>query len=51
VFQDAGLFNRSIEDNIRIGRSDASSYEEVHEAAYAAAAQDFILLEERRLRH
>ncbi|MGE0279161.1 MAG: glucan ABC transporter ATP-binding protein/ permease [Rhizobiaceae bacterium] len=42
VFQDAGLFNRSIEDNIRIGRSDASN-EEVHEAAYAAAAQDFIL--------
>jgi len=42
VFQDAGLFNRSIEDNIRIGRSDASN-EDIHEAAYAAAAQDFIL--------
>ncbi len=42
VFQDAGLFNRSIEDNIRIGRADASN-EEIHEAAYAAAAQDFIL--------
>ena len=42
VFQDAGLLNRSIEDNIRIGRSDAS-YEEVHAAAEAAVAQDFIL--------
>ena len=42
VFQDAGLFNRSIEENIRIGREGAS-YEEVHEAAYAAAAQDFVL--------
>ena len=42
VFQDAGLFNRSIEENIRIGRAEASC-EEVHEAAYAAAAQDFIL--------
>lgn len=42
VFQDAGLFNRSIEDNIRVGRQDAS-YEEVHEAAKAAAAHDFIL--------
>lgn len=42
VFQDAGLFNRSIEDNIRIGCADASN-EEVHAAASAAAAQDFIL--------
>jgi ATP-binding cassette subfamily B protein len=42
VFQDAGLFNRTIEDNIRIGRSGAS-YEEIHQAACAAAAQDFIL--------
>ena len=42
VFQDAGLFNRTIEENIRIGRSGAS-YEDVHEAACAAAAQDFIL--------
>ena len=42
VFQDAGLLNRSIEDNIRIGRSDAS-YEEIHAAAEAAVAQDFIL--------
>jgi ABC-type multidrug transport system fused ATPase/permease subunit len=42
VFQDAGLLNRSIEDNIRVGRSSAS-YEEVHAAATAAAAQDFIL--------
>ncbi len=42
VFRDAGLLNRSIEDNIRIGREDAS-YEEVHAAAEAAVAQDFIL--------
>ena len=42
VFQDAGLLNRSIEDNIRVGRADASN-DEVHAAAAAAAAQDFIL--------
>ncbi|PRD41340.1 cyclic beta-1,2-glucan ABC transporter [Phyllobacterium phragmitis] len=42
VFQDAGMFNRSIEDNIRIGRADASN-EDVHAAARAAAAHDFIL--------
>ncbi len=42
VFQDAGLFNRSIEENIRIGRSGAA-YDDVHQAACAAAAQDFIL--------
>ena len=42
VFQDAGLLNRSIEDNIRVGRASAS-YEEVRAAAIAAAAQDFIL--------
>jgi len=42
VFQDAGLFNRSIEENIRIGRETAS-YADVHAAAEAAAAQDFIL--------
>ncbi len=42
VFQDAGLFNRSIEDNIRVGRESAS-YDEVHEAAKAAAAHNFIL--------
>lgn len=42
VFQDAGLLNRSIEDNIRVGRAGASN-EEVHAAAAAAAAQDFIL--------
>lgn len=42
VFQDAGLFNRSIEQNIRIGCTDAS-YDEVHRAAEAASAHDFIL--------
>lgn len=42
VFQDAGLLNRSIDENIRLGREDAT-YDEVHEAAVAADAQDFIL--------
>jgi ATP-binding cassette subfamily B protein len=42
VFQDAGLLNRTIEDNIRLGRDDADNGE-VHEAAVVAAAQDFIL--------
>ncbi len=42
VFQDAGLFNRSIEDNIRVGR-DSASNGDIHAAAEAAAAQDFIL--------
>lgn len=41
VFQDAGLLNRSIVDNIRIGREGASD-EEVLAAAQAAAAMDFI---------
>ena len=42
VFQDAGLFNRSIEENIRIGRASAVN-NEIHAAATAAAAHDFIL--------
>ncbi len=42
VFQDSGLLNRTIEENIRLGR-EAATYDEVHEAAAAAAAQDFIL--------
>ena len=42
VFQDAGLLNRTIDENIRLGREDAS-YDEVHDAAIAAAAHDFIL--------
>ena len=42
VFQDAGLFNRSIEENIRIGRASAVN-NEIHAAATAAAAPDFIL--------
>jgi ATP-binding cassette subfamily B protein len=41
VFQDAGLLNRSISDNIRLGREDAT-LEQVMEAASAAAAADFI---------
>jgi len=42
VFQDAGLLNRTIEENIRIGRESAG-YDDIHEAARAAAAHDFIL--------
>lgn len=42
VFQDAGLFNRSVEENIRVGRESAT-HEEVQAAARAAAAHDFIL--------
>ncbi|CAF26276.1 glucan ABC transporter ATP-binding protein/ permease [Bartonella quintana] len=42
VFQDAGLFNRSIHDNILIGRATATN-EELYEAAKIAAAHDFIL--------
>jgi ATP-binding cassette subfamily B protein len=41
VFQDAGLFNRSIAENIRIGRPEASD-EEVEEAARLAEAHEFI---------
>jgi len=41
VFQDAGLFNRSIGDNIAIGRPGAS-LAEVEEAARLAEAHDFI---------
>lgn len=42
VFQDAGLLNRTIEANIRLGREDASN-SQVHNAALASCAQDFIL--------
>ncbi|UNE55182.1 glucan ABC transporter ATP-binding protein/ permease [Bartonella machadoae] len=42
VFQDASLFNRSIYDNISIGRATATD-EELYEAAKIAAAHDFIL--------
>jgi ATP-binding cassette subfamily B protein len=42
VFQDAGLFNRSIAENIRIGRPDATDAE-VEEAARLAEAHDFIV--------
>ncbi len=41
VFQDAGLFNRSVADNIRIGRP-AATDAEVEEAARLAEAHDFI---------
>lgn len=42
VFQDAGLFNRSITENIRIGRPDATD-EEVRQAAILAEADQFIM--------
>ncbi|MCY1665550.1 glucan ABC transporter ATP-binding protein/ permease [Rhizobium sp. SL86] len=41
VFQDAGLLNRSITDNIRLGREDATDAD-VLAAAEAAAATEFI---------
>ncbi|HJU32074.1 MAG TPA: glucan ABC transporter ATP-binding protein/ permease [Hyphomicrobiaceae bacterium] len=41
VFQDAGLFNRSIGENIRIGRPEATDAE-VEQAAKLAEAHDFI---------
>ncbi|MTH79047.1 glucan ABC transporter ATP-binding protein/ permease [Paracoccus aestuariivivens] len=42
VFQEAGLFNRSIAENIRVGRPDASDAE-VEQAARLAEAHRFIL--------
>ena len=42
VFQDAGLFNRTIAENIRIGKPDATD-EEVMRAAKLAEAHDFIM--------
>ena len=41
VFQDSGLLNRSIRENIRLGRETATD-DEVAAAAAAAAATDFI---------
>jgi ATP-binding cassette subfamily B protein len=41
VFQDGGLFNRSIADNIRVGRPDATDVE-IERAARLAEAHDFI---------
>jgi len=42
VFQDVYLFKDTIEENIRIGKSDAT-HEEIVEAAKAAACHDFIM--------
>ena len=41
VFQDAGLFNRGIAENIRVGRPDAS-IESIEDAARKAEAHEFI---------
>jgi len=50
VFQDAGLFNRSIAENIRIGRPTASDAE-VEEAARLAEADSFIRRKPRGYSH
>lgn len=42
VFQDAGLFNRTIAENLRIGKTDATDAE-VERAARMADAHDFIM--------
>jgi len=42
VFQDAGLFNRSIAENIRMGKLDATEAE-IEAAAKLAEAHDFIM--------
>ncbi len=42
VFQDAGLFNRSIGENLRIGKPDATDAE-IERAARLAEAHDFIM--------
>lgn len=42
VFQDGGLFNRSIAENIRVGRPSASDAD-VEQAARLAEAHDFIM--------
>ena len=43
VFQDAGLLYRSVADNMRVGKPDASQ-EELEAAARAAEAHDFIVV-------
>ncbi|MCZ2204354.1 glucan ABC transporter ATP-binding protein/ permease [Bartonella sp. A05] len=47
VFQEAGLFDRSIRDNISIGKTTATD-EELHEAAHIASAHDFIMKKNHR---
>jgi ATP-binding cassette, subfamily B, beta-glucan exporter len=42
VFQDAGLFNRTIEENLRIGNP-AATAEQIEKAARLAEAHDFIV--------
>ncbi|MFI4968806.1 MAG: glucan ABC transporter ATP-binding protein/ permease [Lysobacterales bacterium] len=43
VFQDPGLFYRSIADNLRIGKPDATD-EEIEAAAHAAEAHNFVVV-------
>jgi ATP-binding cassette subfamily B protein len=47
VFQDAGLFYRSIADNIRVGKPDATETE-IEAAAAAAEAHQFIVMKPER---
>lgn len=47
VFQEALLFNRSIADNLRVGKPDATD-EELREAAAGAQALDFIERSEKK---
>jgi ATP-binding cassette subfamily B protein len=42
VFQDAGLFNRSIAENVRVGRPDATDAD-IEQACRQAEAHDFIM--------
>lgn len=42
VFQEAGLFNRSIRENLQIGKADATDAE-IEDAARRAEAHDFIM--------
>jgi ATP-binding cassette subfamily B protein len=43
VFQDPGLFYRSIADNLRIGKPDATQ-EEIEKAAHTAEAHNFVIV-------
>ena len=50
VFQESLLFNRSIRDNLLVGRPDATQ-EEIEQACRMADAHEFIIRQPQRLRH
>ena len=50
VFQESLLFNRSIRDNLMVGRPDATE-EEMEQACRMADAHEFIIRQAERLRH